>query len=305
MNDFRPEYEPWLFEQPDRPSQEAIDWNKRRLAEEEKMEREFTPPSTNGAEGAKTCLDQTYCKYPDCACPVQPQPGGDREAITSAVREHLRKTYGYACIQISDGIERIYFSGVDLSVVADAILSLPSAPVSGDWRSANDVPPLKRGTMQEYVLAVYRSHSGKIYSFAGSYLNAYPLQYRHECPKGDGCSGDGCDDGCPTTGWFVQVGDDDDAAIFQSLSLKDGDKIMGWRDIPQWDASCQTAPVSGRDAAIEECAKIAFNIAFAARQAIRSAKGRTKRLQAVAGEETAQQITKAILALSKHKESGR
>lgn len=34
-------------------------------------------PSSNGSEYTKTCLDQTYCKYPDCACPVQPQPAPD------------------------------------------------------------------------------------------------------------------------------------------------------------------------------------------------------------------------------------
>lgn len=34
-------------------------------------------PSSNGTEYTKTCLDQTYCKYPDCACPVPPQPAPD------------------------------------------------------------------------------------------------------------------------------------------------------------------------------------------------------------------------------------
>jgi hypothetical protein len=119
-------------------------------------------------------------------------------------------------------------------------LSLPSTPVSDDWHSADDLPPLKTGHMREYVIAVFRGRSEKVYSFAASYLNAFPLQYEW-CPKDakatGGCAD--CDDGCPTTGWFVQTGDEDDGSTFQSLSLKDGDKIMGWRDIPQWD--CRTA----------------------------------------------------------------
>lgn len=53
-----------------------------------------------------------------------------------------------------------------------------------------------------------------------------------------------------------------------------------------------------RAATIEECAQVAFSAAFSARTMVRGAKGRTERLQAVAAEETAQQIYKTILALS-------
>jgi hypothetical protein len=53
-----------------------------------------------------------------------------------------------------------------------------------------------------------------------------------------------------------------------------------------------------QEATIKECAKIALDRGFIARTTIRSAKGRIERFQAIAAEETAQQIYKAICALS-------
>lgn len=102
------------------------------------------------------------------------------------------------------------------------------------WHEGSGPPPIKRGEQKEFIVAVRRARSGKVYSFAASYLNAYPLEYRDGCPKGEGCSGEGCDDGCPTTGWFLQVGDDCDGAMFHDLELRDGDEFLGWREVPQW-----------------------------------------------------------------------
>jgi hypothetical protein len=97
--------------------------------------------------------------------------------------------------------------------------------------------------MKEYIVAVYRAHSGKVYSFAATYLNEYGLIYEWGCPKGKpDFSCDGCDDGCPTTGWFTQTGEEDDSTTFHSMNCKDGDKFMGWREIPQWDGPIQVSP---------------------------------------------------------------
>lgn len=107
---------------------------------------------------------------------------------------------------------------------------------NADWNAPDTTPQVEDRGMREFIVAVYRQHSGKIYSFAASYLNGYPLNYRHGCPKKDTdefC--EGCEDGCPTTGWFTQVGEEDDGATFQTLGLQPGDKMMGWRTLPQWE----------------------------------------------------------------------
>ena len=101
------------------------------------------------------------------------------------------------------------------------------------WNKPDQVPQVDVGGMTEFVVAVYRAHSGKVYSFAATYLNGYRLNYQ-DCPKGKDKFCDECEEGCPTTGWFVQTGDDDDAIMFHGLSLKDGDALRGWRTIPQW-----------------------------------------------------------------------
>ena len=102
------------------------------------------------------------------------------------------------------------------------------------WVDGLISPDIKNGCETEFIVAVRRGHNGKVYSFAASYLNAYPLRYEYECPKGDGCSGEGCDDGCPTTGWFYQTGEDGDSTQYNPLHLKDGDELVGWRNVPQW-----------------------------------------------------------------------
>jgi hypothetical protein len=101
------------------------------------------------------------------------------------------------------------------------------------WQEASAIPPVPTGSLREYVLAVFRERTGKVYSFAACYLNAYPLEYRDGCPNKN-CKGEGCDDGCPTTGWFDETGDEDYSSLYNSLSLERGDKIMGWCEIPQW-----------------------------------------------------------------------
>jgi|ERR1700721_1528999 len=102
------------------------------------------------------------------------------------------------------------------------------------WRDAADVPEVGARSMREFVIAIRRARTGKVYSFAASYLNEYPLNY-NDCPQGNDHICDACtEDGCPTTGWFEQTGADDEGAQFHPLSLSDGDQLLGWRNIPQW-----------------------------------------------------------------------
>lgn len=102
------------------------------------------------------------------------------------------------------------------------------------WNVGTVTPRIDVGWEREFVVAVKRAHNGKVYSFAASYLNAYPLRYEYECPKGEGCPRDGCEDGCPTTGWFRLTGDDGEGRLYQQLELNEGDELLGWRDVPQW-----------------------------------------------------------------------
>lgn len=158
---------------------------------------------------------------------IQVHPETDREKIARTLYEN-ESDHEFKWIDLFDGERAIYFRQ------ADAVLALPLLPSGQEWKAATDIPDLKRGSQKEFIIAVRRAHNGRAYSFAASYLNAYPLEYRNECPKGDGCTGEGCDDGCPTTGWFIETGEDDDSTQFHSLNLKEGDEMLGWRNVPQW-----------------------------------------------------------------------
>lgn len=126
----------------------------------------------------------------------------------------------------------------------------PPAPAGTEWRDITSAPPVPVGHEKEFVLAVYRKHRGKAYTFAASYLNAYPLDYRDGCPNKDSCNDEGCEDGCPTTGWFTTTGDDDYDFLYSRLSLEPGDAILGWQEIPQWNGPLPPPPASG-DAAMK------------------------------------------------------
>lgn len=107
--------------------------------------------------------------------------------------------------------------------------------VQTEWHPPDQVPPVKPGNNREFVVAIRRAKNGKVYSFAAYYLNAYRLEYRDGCPDVESCPGpDQCDDGCPTTGWFTSIGDDDYDYLFQNLYLEKDDKVMGWCELPQW-----------------------------------------------------------------------
>jgi hypothetical protein len=117
-------------------------------------------------------------------------------------------------------------------------------PAQDAWRAPDEIPPVERGQEVEFIIAVQRK-SGKIYSFAASYLNTSPLRYEDGCPKGKDDICDGCEDGCPTTGWYSTTGDDGDGKRYDPLWLGPEDKIIGWRDVPQWDAAYRPSQEEG------------------------------------------------------------
>ena len=164
--------------------------------------------------------------HPDHAAPAD----AERLALAERIERHrvyLTKPNSMNLEQLDEG---------DRTLIVSSLRA-------GGWRE--DMPPVSVGCEREFIVAVYRASSGKAYTFAASYLNAYPLQYEHECPKwkeGVGCSGEGCDDGCPTTGWFEQTGDDDYSSLYNRLEIREGDVFLGWSEIPKWSWPHPSAP---------------------------------------------------------------
>ena len=92
--------------------------------------------------------------------------------------------------------------------------------------------------MKEFIIAVYRASSNKVYSFAATYLNECLLSYENsDCPNKGKADHDceNCEDGCPTSGWYELTGDDYDGSLYLKLHLNEGDYIKGWRTVPKWE----------------------------------------------------------------------
>jgi len=126
---------------------------------------------------------------------------------------------------------------VDYRIIKQILDVIDRKNPQSPWMDIETAPPIEPGNMQEYVIAVYRKRTNKIHTFACSYLKAYPLHYEDTdfCPNKT-CDDGPCSDGCLTTGWFTLVGEDDEAGTYYRLALYDGDKLMGWREMPQWDS---------------------------------------------------------------------
>ena len=104
------------------------------------------------------------------------------------------------------------------------------------WFAASVPPSIPVGTQRSFIVAVRRAHSGKVYSFPAIYLNGYQLVYETgECPKGNGCEGNGCDDGCPTTGWYSDSSEGEYDHNYAKLALAPGDEFLAWSPIQQFD----------------------------------------------------------------------
>lgn len=127
---------------------------------------------------------------------------------------------------------------------AAAFLGASREPAPVAWQQST--PDVPKGSERIFIIAVQRARNGKVYTYPASYLNAYPLRFEYECPKGDGCDGEGCDDGCPTTGWYDATGDGDDGLTYTPIYFEKGDEFLGWREIPAWSAAT-VPPVVGED----------------------------------------------------------
>jgi hypothetical protein len=108
------------------------------------------------------------------------------------------------------------------------------------WQPPELVPPVEGGQEGEFIVAVYRARTGKVYTFSCSYLSAFRILY-DDCPRDkvkQGLCDDCSEDGCSTTGWFYLTGDgNNESGCYQTLLLRDGDKIVGWQELPKWTAA--------------------------------------------------------------------
>jgi hypothetical protein len=122
----------------------------------------------------------------------------------------------------------------DGSIAQDQGALQPSASVPTEqaetavvaaWRSGDEAPAIPRGSVKSFVVAVYRAHSSQNYTFAAEYLNAMELDWDE----------DGDNRLATKTGWFMEIGEDQD--FYRPLTLGKDDRFLGWTDLPTWPAT--------------------------------------------------------------------
>jgi hypothetical protein len=140
-------------------------------------------------------------------------------------------------------------SAADLAFVADecaafaiAIRALSAripAPAGDEalasvlhFRPGSEAPDTPAGSEATFIVTVRRAHNkDRVFTFAATYLNAYPLEWN----EGDGCGDcpeDGShDDGCPMTGWFTDRFHPDYNSYYEHL-LAPGDDLLEWAAFP-------------------------------------------------------------------------
>lgn len=109
---------------------------------------------------------------------------------------------------------------------------LPKQEGAVAWRDPSEIPTIRTGCMDEFILAVRSEKTGKVNTFAAHYLNKYPVEMDSTpCAACDNSCENG--DGCPLTGWYTLVGDDRyDAGCFYKLDLREGRTLVAWAAMP-------------------------------------------------------------------------
>jgi Lar family restriction alleviation protein len=173
------------------------------------------------------------------------------ERLANAIMEHDKAVMAeddvsvhiYRNIAASSATELVrgYRTQVRTALSARAVLTDTAREGATSWHLAEETPPVAKANCREFIVAVKRAKTGKVSTFAASYLNAYELEYQdHPCPQCQNipdpeCSGNS-GGGCPTTGWYTVTGDDDYAGMWNALYLEKGDEIVGWAEVPQFTA---------------------------------------------------------------------
>lgn len=143
----------------------------------------------------------------------------------------------------SDEPESQYRFGYNTALedVLEAIATLPSdaagTPLS-TWQMGT--PTVPEGKCWEFIIAVRRAQSnppGKVAVFSANYANKF---------TDDGCLSDRSGDEFIADGWYVcgldMSGEYNE--IFEPIGLNEGDEIVGWQDLPKWNAAAPVAPAA-------------------------------------------------------------
>lgn len=109
------------------------------------------------------------------------------------------------------------------STIKEHLIAAPKAAAT-IWLDPAIPPATPKGTERYFIVAVRRSHSGKVWTFPAKYLNAYPLEFE-VC----GC-GVEHEDGCPCTGWYSASSDGEYDENYSPL-LSPGDELVAWSEI--------------------------------------------------------------------------
>lgn len=118
-------------------------------------------------------------------------------------------------------------------------LSRATAPLAderGGWRTG--APLVSEGKCREFIIAVRRAQSkepGKVFVFSANYANKF---------TDDGCLSGRDGDEFIADGWFLRGLDTSGEfnEVYESISLNDGDEIVGWQQLPKWQEDRAAAP---------------------------------------------------------------
>jgi hypothetical protein len=99
-------------------------------------------PAKHGESDCADPGDQWFVPSESLLAALSVKPGAepDRQATAALIREYLQKKYGTAAVQVSsDGMERIYYNGIPLLDLADALsVSRPHHHTGSSALSAPD-----------------------------------------------------------------------------------------------------------------------------------------------------------------------
>lgn len=111
----------------------------------------------------------------------------------------------------------------------------PDAVLREEWLTPEAEPPMGRFNSRNFIVAVKRAYSGRVYVFPAQYLFNCPLWFEDEAEER------------AVTGWYGADCESDEITNYTPL-LSNGDELMGWQPLPEWNALASPASTAEGEA---------------------------------------------------------
>ncbi|GEM_PF-2883680 len=136
--------------------------------------------------------------------------------------------------------QRGFREGAKWQAAIQATRPARDGAVGEAWRSPADTPVVDAESCCDFIVAVKRKHSERVFVFPAQYLRSFELHFNEEPYERR------------VNGWYLARSEDPDMGDTYYELLNEGDELLGWQNLPQWEALQATLSTTPQADALRE-----------------------------------------------------